>query len=64
MDLWSRKIVGWAFKPHMESSLVCQAMENALYQGRPPPGLIGNSDRGRPYASLEYRSFLARHGIH
>ena len=63
LDLWSRKIVGWAFKPHMESSLVCQAMKNALDQRRPPSGLIGHSDRGSQYASREYRALLSRHGI-
>jgi transposase InsO family protein len=63
LDLWSRKIVRWAFKPHMESSLVCQAMKSALDQRRPPSGLIGHSDRGSQYASREYRGLLSRHGI-
>jgi transposase InsO family protein len=63
LDLWSRKIVGWSFKSHMEASLVCQAMENALHQRRPPPGLIAHSDRGSQYASREYRNLLSRHGI-
>jgi len=63
LDLWSRKIVGWSFKPHMESSLVCQAMQTALFKRRPPPGLIGHSDRGSQYASREYRGLLSRHGI-
>jgi putative transposase len=63
LDLWSRKIVGWAFKPHMESTLVCKALENALLQRRPPPGLIHHSDRGSQYASREYRGWLSSNGI-
>jgi len=63
LDLWSRKIVGWSFKSHMEASLVCQAMENALHHRRPSPGLIAHSDRGSQYASREYRNLLSRHGI-
>lgn len=63
LDLWSRKIVGWAFKQHMEASLVCKALENALLQRRPPSGLIHHSDRGSQYASREYRRWLSLHGI-
>lgn len=63
LDIWSRKIVGWSFKPHMESTLVCQALEKALFQRRPPSGLIHHSDRGSQYASRELRSLLSRHGI-
>jgi putative transposase len=58
LDIFSRKIVGWAFKTHMESSLVCQALQSALRSRRPAPGLILHSDRGSQYASLEYRRML------
>jgi len=63
LDLWSRKIVGWSFKEHMESSLVSKALENALSNRRPAAGLIHHSDRGSQYASLEYRNLLKAHGM-
>lgn len=63
LDLFSRKIVGWAFERHMEASLVCHALRNALRGRQPPPGMILHSDRGSQYASLEYRRILGSHGI-
>jgi len=63
LDIFSRKIVGWSFERHMETSLVCQALRNALRGRRPPPGLILHSDRGSQYASLEYRRILESHRI-
>jgi transposase InsO family protein len=63
LDLFSRKIVGWAMAPNMPAELVCSAMQMAIAQRRPPPGLIAHSDRGSQYASASYRSLLARHGM-
>lgn len=63
MDLFSRRIVGWAMAPHMQTSLVRNALEMALQQRRPGRGLVLHSDRGSQYASLEYQALLARHGI-
>jgi transposase InsO family protein len=61
MDLYSRKIVGWAMAPNMPAQLVCSALQMALCQRPPPPGLIVHSDRGSQYASQEYRTLLADH---
>ena len=63
LDLYSRKIVGWAMAPNMPAELVCTALQIAIAQRRPPPGLIVHSDRGSQYASREYRDLLIRHGF-
>jgi len=63
MDLWSRRIVGWAMADHLRSELVLAALSMAVTQRRPPQGLIVHSDRGVQYASLETRQFLAVHGL-
>jgi transposase InsO family protein len=63
MDLFSRKIIGWAMAPHMRSELVCGAMQLAIAQRQPGPGLIAHSDRGSQYAGAAYQSLLGRHGI-
>lgn len=48
LDLYSRKIVGWAMAPNMPAELVCTALQIAIAQRRPSPGLIVHSDRGSP----------------
>lgn len=63
MDLYSRKIVGWAMAPHMRAELVCSAMQLAVAQRQPEPGLIAHSDRGSQYAGSDYQALLARHGM-
>jgi putative transposase len=63
LDLYSRKVVGWAMAPNMPAELVCTALQLAIAQRRPPPGLIVHSDRGSQYASHEYRDLLTRHGL-
>jgi putative transposase len=63
MDLWSRRIVGWAMSESLQTPLVTAALEQALCLRRPPPGLLHHSDRGCQYASLDYRRLLASHQI-
>lgn len=63
LDLFSRKVVGWAMAPNMPAELVCSAMQMAVAQRQPPPGLIAHSDRGSQYASAIYRSLLTRHDM-
>lgn len=55
VDLFSRKVVGWSMKKHMEASLVLSALRMAHANRKPKPGLIFHSDRGVQYASLEFR---------
>jgi transposase InsO family protein len=63
MDLWSRRIVGWAMADHLRSELVVAALQMAVTHRRPARGLIVHSDRGVQYASRETRAFLAAHGV-
>ncbi len=63
MDLYSRKIVGWAMAPNMPTDLVCSALQMAIAQRQPPAGLVVHSDRGSQYASEAYRTLLSRHGL-
>lgn len=62
LDLWSRKIVGWAMADHLRSELVVEALRMAQTQRQPGRGLLVHSDRGVQYASRETREFLAAHG--
>ena len=63
LDLYSRKVVGWALAPHMRSELVCTALQMAIAQRSPRAGLIVHSDRGSQYASEAYQRLLERHGL-
>ena len=46
LDLFARKVVGWAMAPDMQAALVCRALQLAIVQRHPAPGLIVHSDRG------------------
>ena len=63
LDLHSRKIVGWAMAAAMPAALVCAALQMAIIQRNPAPGLIVHSDRGTQYASSEHQALLAKHGL-
>lgn len=63
LDLFSRRVVGWAMAPTMPAELVCAALRMAVQQRRPPAGLIVHSDRGSQYASDQYQALLAEHGF-
>lgn len=63
MDLHSRRIVGWAMQSTLECSLTRNALEMAISQRRPAPGLTLHSDRGIQYACGDYRALLDRHGL-
>ena len=63
LDLASRRVVGWAVRPTLETELVLAALHLALGRRRVRPGLLHHSDRGRQYASVAYQALLAAHGI-
>ena len=63
LDLYSRKVVGWAMSSHIDTALVQQALQMALGRRRPAAGLVHHSDRGSQYASHAYRNLLADRGI-
>lgn len=62
LDLWSRKIVGWAMADHLRAELVVSALRMAQTQRQPGQGLLVHSDRGVQYASAATRAFLEQHG--
>ena len=59
MDLFSRRIVGWATSSSVDTALVMEALHKAIAQRNPPPGLLHHSDRGSQYASDAYGDLLA-----
>jgi len=63
MDLYSRKIVGWAMGEHIDTALILKALFMALLHRQPPASLLFHSDRGVQYASADYRGALARAGL-
>lgn len=58
IDLYSRRIVGYAFSSTLETSIVLQALDMAVRQRQPPPGFICHSDRGCQYTSQLFRDRL------
>ena len=56
LDLHSRKIVDWAMASAMPTALVCAALQMALVQRNPAPGLVVHSNRGTQYASSEHQT--------
>lgn len=63
LDLFSRRIVGWALDKRMKKQLVIDALMMAIGRRRPPPGLLCHSDRGSQYASNDYQKLLKKHGF-
>jgi len=63
MDLYSRRIVGWAISNRMTTGLICQAMIMAYNLRQPPRGLVFHSDRGSQYTSKRYRRLLKSYGV-
>jgi putative transposase len=63
LDLFSRRIVGWAMDARMTQQLVCTAMFMALRQRQPTEPLLHHSDRGSQYTSQAYQALLTAHGI-
>ena len=63
MDLYSRKIVGWALARNMAVEMVKNALMMAIGRRKPGNGLIHHSDRGIQYACDEYRRLLQNHGM-
>lgn len=63
MDLFSRKIIGWALDKHMTNELIISAYKMAVAARKVKPGLILHSDRGVQYRSGEYQHLLHQDGI-
>lgn len=63
LDLASRRVVGWAMRDSLHSTLATDALTMALWNRRPARGLMHHSDRGVQYASEAYQSVLHQHGM-
>lgn len=63
IDLYSRKVVGWAVADHMRTELVTAALQMALTHRRPAAGVIFHTDRGTQYTSKEHADFCTANGV-
>ena len=63
LDLFSRKVVGWAIGPRMNKRLVTDALRMAWFRRHPAPGLIVHSDRGSQYCSKTFQDALKAYGM-
>jgi putative transposase len=63
LDAYSRKVVGWELGRTLAARLPIAALEKAITERQPPPGLVHHSDRGVQYASGDYVRILSRQQI-
>ena len=63
LDAYSRKVVGWALERTLATRLPLVALEQAIAERQPLPGLVHNSDRGVQYASGDYVRMLKKHQL-
>ncbi|WP_157620119.1 DDE-type integrase/transposase/recombinase, partial [Saccharothrix sp. NRRL B-16348] len=63
IDIASRRVVGWATADHLRTDLVAQALDNAVRQRRPEPGVIFHADRGCPYTSHRFGTLVEDLGV-
>jgi putative transposase len=63
LDLYSRRVVGWAIRASLDSELVCTAWQMAIARRSPGRGLIHHSDRGCQYTSTRYQALLRMQGV-
>ena len=63
LDLYSRRVVGWAMSDRITSDLVESALIMAIDQRRPDPGLLHHSDRGSQYAAGDYQQLLSANNM-
>jgi transposase InsO family protein len=63
LELYSRRVIGWAIAERITASLVCDALMMALWRRRMPKGVIVHSDRGRQYCSTAYQRLFHKHQL-
>jgi transposase InsO family protein len=64
LDVFSRRVIGWAIGDHLRAALVCTALRMAVAtRGRTVAGVIFPSDRGCQYTSAEFRNLCDAHGV-
>lgn len=63
LDLYSRRVIGWAMSAKPDQQVALQALQMALAHRRPRPGLIHHTDQGALYTSAAYQHLLAQRGL-
>lgn len=63
IDLYSRRVIGWAMRERINLTLVIEALTMAIRNRTPTPGLVHHSDRGQLYLATAYRELLKAHGM-
>ena len=63
LDIFSRRVVGWATSDPLKRGLAVDALRRALTARNPAPGLVHHSDRGSQYCSVDYQALLRKRGI-
>ncbi|OYQ34362.1 IS3 family transposase [Niveispirillum lacus] len=63
IDLYSRRVVGWAVSDRMKKDLAITNLQRAIATRRPKPSFVHHSDRGNQYCSDEYQKILKAHGM-
>ena len=63
LDLFSRRVVGWAISNRIKQDLALRALNMATALRRPPPGCVHHTDRGSQYCAHEYQKLLRKHGF-
>jgi transposase InsO family protein len=63
LDLFSRRVVGWAMEDTLAATLTLKALDMALQQRQPAPDALLHSDQGSQYTAAEYRQVLDAHDL-
>ena len=63
LDVYSRRIVGWAMENHLRTEIVVDALQMAVWRRKPAPGLVHHSDQGAQYTALSFGERLKEVGI-
>jgi putative transposase len=63
LDLYSRRVIGWAVSNRMKRDLAIRALDMAVALRQPPKGCIHHTDRGSQYCSHDYQKRLRKHGF-
>ena len=63
IDLFSRRVIGWAISNRMKRDLALRALYMAIAIRRPPPGCVHHTDRGSQYCAHDYQKLLRKHGF-
>jgi len=61
LDAFSRRVIGWELDRNLDAQLAVNALQAAIRQRQPPPGLVHHSDRGTQYVSKQYVELLKQH---